>query len=326
VEPTVASVARLCSSRSVSLSCATRMARREPSRSISAATPPWALRRANSRKPNSKILSMPVAPPRDSTARYSELRSPPDQNVFSKRSASRRARRTTIPLRKMMAQEVKEAASRMPMTICTTTLACTTRRMIDNSPPISSSLPGGRHRDSRQLLGYDSRQAPRFHRARIYTGHPHGGAQQQRFPGLRTGLIAPDTLLECQARAALAARHTLHPQHILEPRGPVVARLQFDHRKHHAGVERQRTLRDAARAQPFAARALEEAQVVCIVNDAARIGILPVDPGLPAEGAQASSPNSGRLAAARSGIGRPKCCQARRAAIRPLAVRVMNPC
>ena len=40
VLPTVASVARLCSSRSISLSCATRIARREPSSSWS---PPLAL-------------------------------------------------------------------------------------------------------------------------------------------------------------------------------------------------------------------------------------------------------------------------------------------
>src|SRR5580692_11401087 len=217
VEPTVASVARLCSSRSISFSCATRIARREPSSSMSAATPPCARKRANSRKPNSKMLSMPVALPRDSIARYSELRSPPDQKLFSKRSASRCARRTTMRLRKMIAHDISEAASSMPMTICTTRLACTIMRRIEISPPINYSFrdPALDRHSCRQLCDYDLRQAPGFQAGGIQAGHAYRGAQQQLL-GQR---FAPDTLREYDARAAVARRLATDRQQIVEPRG-----------------------------------------------------------------------------------------------------------
>ena len=69
----------------------------------------------------------------DSMARYSCARSPPDQKRVSNRSASRRARPITRLLLKMIAQEVSEASSRMPITSCTGTLACTIRRIIDRA-------------------------------------------------------------------------------------------------------------------------------------------------------------------------------------------------
>ena len=71
---------------------------------------------------------------------------------------------------------------------------------------------------------------------------------------------------------------------------------------------------------------LEKAQVVGVVDHAAPIGIFPVHARWPDEIAQVPSPNSGRLAAARSGILSPKCCQALRVAMRPRAVRARNPC
>ena len=97
-------------------------------------------------------------------------------------------------------------------------------------------------------------------------------------------------------------------------------------RKEHSRVARQLALHDAVLAQPLGARALEETQVVGVVDDAAGVGVLPVDTRLPAEGAHPLSPNSGRLAAARSGTLRPKCCQVRRVAMRPRAVRIRKPC
>src|SRR5450631_3610370 len=259
VEPTVASVARLCSSRSISLSCATRMARREPSRSISAATPPCARRRANSRKPNSKMLSMPEVLPRDSTVRYSELRSPPDQKLFSKRSASRRARFTTMRLRKMMAHEPTEAASRIPRTICTTRLACTIRRTTDNSPPINYSLEQRQHWrrawiSNLELTDYDCRQALGFQALRVETSHAHGCAQQQ----LTLDAVAPDALLEGEAGAPVLGRLTADREHIIEAGRSPVLRLERHHREYDPRIQGERALRHTARAQPFTARALEE--------------------------------------------------------------------
>src|ERR1700722_18886995 len=273
---------------------------------MSAATPPCARSRANSRKPNSKMLSMPVALPRDSIARYSELRSPPDQKLFSKRSAARCARRTTMRLRKMIAQDISEAASRMPMTICTTRLACTIIRRIDISPPISYSLQCRRAPCScRQLPDYDLRQAPGFQGRGIEAGDAYRGAQEQ----LALERCAPYALRKHDAGTALQPRLAADRQQIVEPRRTPVLRFQRHHREHHAGVARQRQLRHAARAQPLGARALQEAQVIRIIDNTPGVGVFPVDTRLPDEGNQAPSPNNGRLAAARSGIFMPKYCQ-----------------
>ena len=62
------------------------------------------------------MLDMPVAPPRLSICRYSAVRSPPFQKLFSKFSASSWARDSSARLRKMMVQENSEASSSSPMT------------------------------------------------------------------------------------------------------------------------------------------------------------------------------------------------------------------
>src|ERR1700722_7122293 len=283
VEPTVASVARLCSSRSISLSCATRIARRAPSSSMSAATPPCARSRANSRKPNSKMLSMPVALPRDSMARYSELRSPPDQKLFSNRSASRCARCTTRLLRKIIAHDISEAASRMPMTTCTTRLAWTIMLRIDKSPPISYSLRQRAAASCRQLPDYDWRQAPGFQRSRVQAGNAHRGTHQQ----ILRGRVAPDALLELKARPALPLRLAADRQHIVEPRRATVLRFQGYHREHYARIACQRQLRHPVRPQPLTACTLQESQIIRIINNASGVGVFPIHTRLPHEGGQA---------------------------------------
>ena len=60
VEPIVASVERFCSSRSVSCSCATFIARRLPSSSCAPPSPTCCRSRENSRKPETKMPAMPV--------------------------------------------------------------------------------------------------------------------------------------------------------------------------------------------------------------------------------------------------------------------------
>ena len=57
------------------------------------------------------MLDMPVAPPRLSICRYSAVRSPPVQKLFSKFSASSCARDSSARLRKMMAQDISDASS-----------------------------------------------------------------------------------------------------------------------------------------------------------------------------------------------------------------------
>src|SRR4029079_13146832 len=112
------------------------MARRAPSNNWSAGMP-LCLRRANSRKPNSKMLDMPVAPPRLSIWRYSAVRSPPFQKLSSKVSASFCAFDNNERLRKMMVHDMSDASSSRPMTTCTTGLALSTIFTIESSLSIA---------------------------------------------------------------------------------------------------------------------------------------------------------------------------------------------
>ena len=77
------------------------------------------------------MLLIPVLPPRASRLRYSEPRSPPDQKLDSKRSASELAFASTERLPKITAQDEIEAASSMRSTSCTTGLASAISRTID---------------------------------------------------------------------------------------------------------------------------------------------------------------------------------------------------
>src|SRR6185437_10417508 len=297
VLPTVASVARLCSSRSISLSCATRMARREPSSSCSASAELWR-RRANSRKPNSKMPAIPVAPPCASMARYSCARSSPDQKRLSKRSASRRARLMPLRLLKMIAQEVSEASSSSPITNCTGTLACTIRRRIDSWSPMARPRRG-------QRLRQKSRQPLRPQGVCIDTGDAHVRLQQQ-LPAVRARR-AVDALREAQRGRPLERRLAGDLQLVIEARRGAVVNAQAYHREQNAGVARQLLLRVTAGAQPFGARPFEVAQVVGVIDDGAAIGVLPVDACRPGEPAHRGSSNNCRFPAARSGGWRPKC-------------------
>src|ERR1700683_1753175 len=299
VLPTVARVARLCSSRSISFSCATRMAPPEPSSNWSA---PVTLcrRRANSRKPNSKMPAMPVAPPCDSMARYSCARSSPDQKRLSKRSASRRARPIARLLPKMMAHELSDASSRMPMTICTGTLACTMSLRIDNCSPMRDALCA-------QRLEQKLRQAFGPQGARIHAGDPHVRLHEQVVAACQRGSCAIDTLHEAQRGGAFGLRLAGDLQLIIEARRRAVVHAQTHHGKHDAAVTRQLPLRVPLRAQPLGAGTLKEAQVIGVIDDATAVGVFPIDPRRPGKAAHRGSSNSCRVAAARSGAFRPRC-------------------
>ena len=64
---------------------------------------------------------------------------------------------------------------------------------------------------------------------------------------------------------------------IVQPRGPVVLEARLDDDEHAAGLVAQRLLVHAERAQPFGAGALEELDVVGVVDDAAGVRVFPVD-------------------------------------------------
>src|SRR5690606_4231223 len=101
------------------------------------------------------------------------------------------------------------------------------------------------------------------------------------------------------------------------------------------GLLAQHLLVEARRAEPLAARAFEEMQVARMIDDAAGVGVLPVDPDRDREwgtGHRGSRPpghsllppagSSNRSAApSRRGGAKPKWRQQRAVTIRPRAVR-----
>ena len=136
---TVARNARLCSSRSISRNCETRIARREPSMTCSGLKLDC-LSLPNSRNPASKMPAMPcgVASAR-AMSRYSEFRSTPDQKLVSKSCAAAVAFFSTRCLSMMTAQEEIDASTSSAKMACTNGLASRTSRMIDKSLFIEST-------------------------------------------------------------------------------------------------------------------------------------------------------------------------------------------
>src|SRR2546423_10928989 len=97
----------------------------------------------------------------------------------------------------MIDQELSEASSNMPMTICTGTLAWAMRRRIDSC---SATAGGLRGQGTRQEL----RQALRPHGARINARHPQARLEQQ-LRGAPAARRAIDALREAQRRRPVGA-------------------------------------------------------------------------------------------------------------------------
>ena len=85
VLPTVASVARLCSSRSISLQLRHAHRARAPSEQLLGGAAPLWRSRANSRNPNSKMPPCRVAPPADSIGAVQLRQIVPGPEALSKR-------------------------------------------------------------------------------------------------------------------------------------------------------------------------------------------------------------------------------------------------
>src|SRR5436190_975763 len=174
---------------------------------------PPCFRRANSRKPNSKMLDMPVAPPRLSICRYNAVRSPPFQKLLSKVSASSWARDSNARLRKMMAQENSDASSSSPMTPCTIGLACSTSRTIESSLSIAD------------LQVDEFRQWPGTERFCVDAGNPDVAFGEQH-------LATPDLLLEADRGFAFGHGDAGDTQLIVESRRLAVIHFHLGHCEH----------------------------------------------------------------------------------------------
>src|SRR5207302_364721 len=235
----------------------------------------------------------------------------------------RRARPITRRLRKMIAQELKEASSSSPMTICTGTLAWTMSRRMESWSPTGGGLPG-------DDLGEERRQALRPQRTCVHAGDAHVRFEERRgLPAARgpaAGAAAVDALREADRRRPEGLRLAGDLELVIEARGRAVLDREARHREHNAALARELLLRVSARAQPLGASALEEAQVAGVVDDAGAVGVLPVDAHRPAEGAHRGSSNSCSVAAARSGGVRPRCRYEARVDMRPRGVRTRERC
>src|SRR5580698_8493182 len=165
------------------------------------------------------------------------------------------------------------------------------------------------------------RQALGAQGAHIEAGDAHLGLEEQP-----RRLYPVDLLQEVEGCTPFRLRLAGDLDLIIQARRRAVIHLEADDAEEDAGVERQCRLRVAVATQPLGACALEEAQVVGVVDDRAAVRILPVDARPPGEHPHCGSSNSCSVALARSGALRPKCRYAVRVTMRPRAVRKRKPC
>src|SRR6185312_3689746 len=167
-------------------------------------------------------------------------------------------------------------------------------------------------------------QPSRLQCARIDAGNPHPRDEQRR---LLPGVAPPeDRLLEPDRCRPIGARLAGDGELIIQPRRTAILDGEAGHREHNTGLLGERMLRIAERPQPLRARALQEAQIVRIIDYPAPVGVFPVYTGRPGEDAHWPSSKSDSGAAARSGALTPKCKYEARLTMRPRAVRTRNPC
>ena len=219
---------------------------------------------------------MPVAPPRPSICRYSAVRSPPFQKLLSKRSASSCARDSSARLRKMMAQDMSEASSSRPMTTCTIGLALQhqpdDREFIVHDILHDSSCEAGLEQSVRQRPRAEClarRRRPRACRLRA-AAPPRRAITScwKRIEAARPSRHRPQVTIAARRRAARACGSSTFTSTTANMKPCSLREL---------------ALRMPERAQPFGARALHELEVVGVVDDAAAIGVFPVDARAPGE-------------------------------------------
>src|SRR5277367_4717562 len=158
----------------------------------------------------------------------------------------------------MTAQEATDAASSNATTACTMGLASSTSVQTDKSlgiPPLHEKILG---------------DGTRLQRARIKTRNSCLGVDQL--------FAAPhDRLLEMYCRTAQALKLRGDENFIMQYGGPQkIHRHVCDHELQ-LPLGKQARLINAHCPQPLGSAALHEFQVIGVVNDPARIGILPIN-------------------------------------------------
>ena len=208
------------------------------------------------------------------------------------------------------------------MTICTTRLACMISRTIDRFTAHSPLLwlcpliaGSSRNMTSGRRLGFRLR--------RIQAGHAHPWPAAALLPA---AALAPDALPEGDAWRRRRARLAADRQQIIEPRRPLILDLDRHHREQDPRIERQRALRQipaSAAIRCAHARGISDSSH----NKLCRRRRCPPSRPAPARRKRLKFPRRTATDWRRRvrASCRPKCCQARRVAIRPRAVRARSP-
>src|SRR5690348_4314661 len=280
IEPTLARNSRLRSSKPISRVPATCMARSEPSITLRVSCVLRWRWRANSRKPDSKMFSMPplLAPPL-LTSRNNWARSPPDQKRSSNASASSIAALVWVYLRMMITQDRNEKTSSTSSTSCTGRLESPISVKMFNPPFIACRFSASRlGLSSKCRFGNQiSRNRCGTHALNIDASYPHLRADQAASVGLRDRLDEQDT------GCAPFFDFDRYRQFIIQQGWLEEINLHVAHHEGQSGGLLERHLVDAERTHPLAAGSFHETQVAGVVDHAAGIGVFPVHPHRPAE-------------------------------------------
>src|SRR5882762_458042 len=158
----------------------------------------------------------------------------------------------------MTAHEATEATMSSAMTACTMGLASSTKIQIDKSLPIAPL--------HEQVL----RDGTWLQRAGIETGNARARVDQ-------LGLAAHDGLLERNCRTAQPLEFGSDDNFIIEDCRKKEVDCDAHHGELQPAVEPQPMLIDAEKPQPLGPASLHELEVIRVVDDAARVGVFPVD-------------------------------------------------
>src|SRR5438270_3152187 len=213
---------------------------------------------------------------------------PPDQKVSSKLAAACCNRRRRSDLSKMTAHDQKEASSSSSIVSLTMLSDCRNSSKIErcwvtvpgSAVASKDCIDGGllwRLLDNRWI--YEGRwhergAQRRWHPARPAVAPDAGDQHVERDDGF---LAAPDLLVERQGCRADCDDPGVGAQRIIEPRRGAVIRRTASHGKDDAGLFGDAAMGEAELAHHFGAAALGEFEVIGVIDDARRIGVLIID-------------------------------------------------
>src|SRR5438105_1831274 len=214
---------------------------------------------------------------------------PPDQKVSSKLDAACCNRRRRSDLSKMTAHDQKEASSSSSIVSLTMLSDCRNSSKIErcwgtvpgSAVASKDCIDGGllwRLLDNRWI--YEGRWHERGAQRRWQPARPAvapdaGDQHVERDDGL---VAAADLLVERQGCRADFDDPGINAQRVVEPRRGAVIRRAASHGEKDAGLLGDPAVREAELAHHLGAAALGEFEVVRVIDDARRIGVLVIDP------------------------------------------------